>query len=154
MTAEGTERVKLSQWDAMLIESLRVLGWSDDELIHRTQQGDLPKDDTSIYEFNYEELAAFAAKEPATFEAAVRSGYQIKYNTIRGIRSWIAIAFVQEPELVLEEGREAVVATLTPAEKARLSAVLSHGWTILGGEDEAGAGAGASVYRIVPQPQA
>ncbi|WP_091224545.1 hypothetical protein [Paenibacillus sp. BC26] len=153
MAAEGTERVKLSQWDAMLIESLRVLGWSDEELIRRTQQGDLPKDDTSIYEFNYEELAAFAAKEPATFEAAVRSGYQIKYNTIRGIRSWIAIAFAQEPELVLEEGREAVIATLTPAEKARLDEVLSHGWTILDGDGEAavGAGAGAAVYQIVPQ---
>ncbi|WP_308637454.1 hypothetical protein [Paenibacillus silvisoli] len=144
VASERTERVKLSQWEALLLESLRVLGWSDEELIAKTKRGELPKEDTSIYEFNYAELTAFAAKEPDIFEAAVRSGYRIKYNTIRGIRSWIAVALQLEPELVLDEGREAVIASLTPVELERLSGVLSHGWTIANGEQE-------GVYRIVPQ---
>ncbi|REE86537.1 hypothetical protein A8990_110147 [Paenibacillus taihuensis] len=146
---EVNERVKLSQWDALLMESLRVLGWSDDEIIQKTMQGELPKEDTSIYEFNYEELTAFATREPETFEAAVRTGYQIKYNTIRGIRSWINVAFKLEPELVLDAGNEAVVAELTPAQQERVASVLSHGWVIQG--EHAGAAEEASRYVIVPQ---
>ena len=115
-----SEKVKLSQWDALMVEGLRRLGWSDDELIERVRKGtDLP-DDESVFQFDYAELAAFAAKEPETFEAAVRDGYQIKYNTVRGIRSWIAVAFGLEPELELEAGREAVTAELTAAQKERL----------------------------------
>ncbi|SEO33041.1 hypothetical protein [Paenibacillus sp. OV219] len=146
---EVEERVKLSQWDALLMESLRVLGWSDDEIIQRTKQGELPKEDTSMYQFNYEELTAFATQASETFEAAVRTGYQIKYNTIRGIRSWIHIAYKLEPELVLDAGNESVIAELTLSQKERLASVLSHGWAIQG--EHAGAAEEASRYVIVPQ---
>ncbi|WP_027094537.1 hypothetical protein [Cohnella thermotolerans] len=138
------EQARLSQWDALMVEGLRRLGWTDDELIERVKRGtDLPKDE-SVFQFNYGELAAFAAREPETFEAAVREGYRIKYNTVRGIRSWIAVAFGKEPKLELEEGREAVTAELTPAEKERLESVLSFGWAIASVPGEAG------VYRVEP----
>lgn len=140
---EQTKRAKLSQWDALMVEGLRKLGWSDDEIVERIRRGtNLPTDD-SIYEFKYEELAAFAAREPETFESAVRSGYQIKYNTIGGIRSWIAVAYGKEPDVNREPGQEAVTAALTPAEKERLQSVLSHGWTIKAAPGEGGASAGA-----------
>lgn len=141
--------VKLSQWDALMVEGLRRLGWPDDEIVERVRRGiDLPADD-SIYQFNYEELAAFAAREPETFEAAVRDGYQIKYNTIGGIRSWIAVAYGKEPEVNREPGREAVTAELTPAEQERLASTLSHGWAIEAVPGGAAA-EGAGLYRIEP----
>jgi hypothetical protein len=139
------DKVKLSQWDALLLEGLRRLGWSDDEVIRRVKERDeLPADD-SIYEFDYGQLAEFAAANPETFEAAVRGGYGIKYNTVRGIRSWINVAYAQEPELVLEAGNEAVVASLTPAEHERLLSVLSFGWAVR--EENPG---DAGSYRIEP----
>lgn len=138
---ETNERVKLSQWDALLLEGLRALGWSDEELLRRVQEGDLPAD-SSIYQFDYQQLKALAEAEPETLQAAVKAGYAIKYNTVRGIRSWIAVAFGKEPELVLEEGNESVRAELTPVQKERLAAVLSFGWAIH--EDRQG------VYRIEP----
>jgi hypothetical protein len=141
------DHVKISQWDALLMESLRGLGWSDDELLRRVGQRDLPKDD-SKYEFDYQELADFAAKEPDLFEAAVQQGYSIKYNTIRGLRSWIAIAFGIEPEMVLEEGREAVKAVLTSSQKDKLASALSFGWRI-DGEHQA-QNAEPSLYTIQP----
>ncbi|CAM3761174.1 hypothetical protein COLU111180_07065 [Cohnella lubricantis] len=153
-----TMKVKLSQWEALMVEGLRKLGWTDDEIVERVNRGtDLPSDD-SIYEFHFEELAAFAAREPETFESAVRQGYQIKYNTIGGIRSWIDVALGKEPEVCREPGLEAVTAELTTAEKERLAGVLSYGWTISpaagGGRTADGAGhgasAGAGVYRIEP----
>ncbi|MGQ3479783.1 hypothetical protein [Paenibacillus sp. TY11] len=148
---ESTKRVRISQWDALLLESLRSLGWSHEELIRRVQQNELPTDGQSG--FDYAELATgLAFKEPEVFVSAVTDGYQIKYNTIRGIRSWIAAAFGREPELSLEEGSEAVTSELTPAEYDRLERVLSLGWVIQ--EVRPPAGEISGLYRIVPASQA
>ncbi|MGO4108689.1 hypothetical protein [Paenibacillus sp. YAF4_2] len=140
-----TNIVKLSQWDALLVESLRKgHGWSNDEIIAKVTGGvDLPTDD-SIFQFNYSDLAAFAQKEPETFETAVRNGYQIKYNTVRGIRSWIWVAFGEEPQLELEAGQEAVTAQLTPEQLERVKTALSFGWSIEPTDGAAGS------YRIEP----
>lgn len=145
--SENLNRVKLSQWDALLLESLRGLGWSNDEVLSRVASGDLPADE-SEFQFDYQQLAAQQAAQPETFEQAVREGYQIKYNTIRGVRSWIAVAFGKEPALELEPGKEYVEVALTADEKQRLEEVLSFGWAV-----QAGAGAadeGTTSYRIEP----
>ncbi|WP_348624094.1 hypothetical protein ABFT51_01350 [Paenibacillus peoriae] len=150
MTESTTKRVRISQWDALLLESLRSLGWSQEELIRRVQQNELPTDGPS--DFDYTELVTgLASQEPEVFVSAVTDGYQIKYNTIRGIRSWIAVAFGREPELSLEEGSEAVTSELTKAEYDRLERVLSLGWFIQ--EVRPAAGETSGLYRIVPAAQ-
>ncbi|MNO23786.1 hypothetical protein D3C76_135940 [compost metagenome] len=143
---ETIDKVKLSQWDALLVESLRSLGWSDEELLRRVEAGELPVDE-SEYEFDYSQLTHLAGEQPKEFRQAVTRGYQIKYNTIRGIRSWISVALGKQAELELEEGKEAAEVALTEAEKKRLEAVLSFGWRITGGPSGAG---GTGVYRIEP----
>ncbi len=145
---ESTKRVRISQWDALMLESLRSLGWSHEELIRQVQQNELPTDG----QFDYTELATgLASKEPEVFVSAVTDGYQIKYNTIRGIRTWIAVALGREPELSLEEGNEAVISELTHAEYDRLQQVLSLGWVIQ--EIRPATGDAAGLYRIVPAAQ-
>lgn len=93
--SENLNRVKLSQWDALLVESLRALGWSNEDILRKVAEGDLPVDE-SEYEFDYKQLATLQAEQPELFEQAVKTGYQIKYNTIRGIRSWIWVALGKE----------------------------------------------------------
>ncbi|MDN4089524.1 hypothetical protein [Paenibacillus polymyxa] len=145
---ESTKRVRISQWDALMLESLRSLGWSPEELIRRVQQNELPTDG----QFDYAELATgLAANEPEVFVSAVTDGYQIKYNTIRGLRTWIAVALGREPELSLEEGNEAVTSELTQAEYDRLKQVLSLGWVIQ--EVRFATGDTTGLYRIVPATQ-
>ncbi|TKH45121.1 hypothetical protein C1I60_08200 [Paenibacillus terrae] len=147
---ESTNRVRISQWDALMLESLRALGWTDEELIRRVQHNELPSDGQS--DFDYAELATgLASKEPEIFASAVADGYQIKYNTIRGIRSWISAAFGREPELSLVEGSEAVTSELTKVEYDRLEQVLSFGWSIQ--EDRPATDDAAGLYRIVPAVQ-
>ncbi|WP_219835129.1 hypothetical protein [Paenibacillus sp. R14(2021)] len=141
---ETNHAVKLSQWDALMLEGLRKRSGSDEELLRKVRERELPVDE-SIYQFDYEALADFAAAHPDTFEAAVKEGYSIKYSTVRGIRSWINVTYVQEPELVLDEGQESVIATLSPAEKERLESVLSFGWRVR--EERPGE---AGVYQIEP----
>lgn len=127
---ELLNKVKISQWDALLLESLRGRGWSDKQLLGITAAAELPVDD-SVFEFDYRQLQATAKAQPEEFGQAVTSGYQIKYNTLRGIRSWIVVALGKEAQLVLEEGQEAVEVALTEAEKHRLEQVLSYGWQIV-----------------------
>ncbi|MFD0712959.1 hypothetical protein [Paenibacillus sp. GCM10027626] len=144
------QKASLSQWDALMLESLKAYGWSEEELIANARSGKLPKDE-SKFQFEYSPLVALANEEPETFERAVREGYQIKYNTIGGIRSWILVALQLEAELHLEPGEERVSAELTRAETERLQAVLSFGWQIVA--EDAGAVASDSAkarYRIEP----
>ncbi|WP_379157880.1 hypothetical protein [Paenibacillus sp. sgz5001063] len=140
---ETNIKVKLSQWDALLLESLRSFGWSDEELLRRVEAGDLPVD-KSEYEFDYARLTTLADEQPEEFRQAVTGSYQIKYNTIRGIRSWISVALGKQAKLELEEGKEAAEVALTEAEKNRLETALSFGWRITDGPS------GTGVYRIEP----
>lgn len=138
-------RVKLSQNEALMIEALRALGWSDDELISRVRSGDLPIDE-SIFHFEYKGLTEFDAQQPELFESAVREGYQIKYNTLGGIRSWFLIVLGREAEISREPGVESVTIELTAAEKERFASVLSFGWKITG----EGSADEPAVYKIEP----
>lgn len=139
---ETVNKVRLSQWDALLLESLRGLGWSNEQLLEITSAGELPADN-SPFEFDYQQLAALAGEKPEEYRQAVTEGYQIKYNTIRGIRSWISVALGLEPQLELEEGKEAVEVSLTADEKRCVEDVLSFGWQISAGPE-------SGVYRIEP----
>ncbi|MBT2288963.1 hypothetical protein J7E73_07420 [Paenibacillus albidus] len=145
--SENLSRVKLSQWDALLLEALRVLSGSDEELLRRVSEGDLPVDE-SEYEFDYTRLVALQEEAPESFRRAVREGYQIKYNTIRGIGSWLSVALGKKTELELEEGKEAVEVELTADEKKRVESVLSFGWKLYS-KPQTVAG-NAAVYRIEP----
>ncbi|MGO4537417.1 hypothetical protein [Paenibacillus sp. 2TAB19] len=140
---------KLSQWDALMLESLKSLGWPDEELIRKVVAGEeLPKDDSKFH-FDYSQLTAFAADNEATFQQAVTQGYQIKYNTIRGIHSWILVALGIEAELLLEAGEEQVIARLTASEADKLASVLSFGWEA-SRLDEQPTEDDRAVYRIAP----
>lgn len=146
--ADNTERVKLSQWDAIVLESVRSLGLTDEEILHRTAQGDLPASrDEAIPSF--EPLLTLQAEQPEAFERAVTEGYRIKYNTLGGINTWIRIVFGREAEVERSEGIEGVASELTPDERDRLKPVLSIGWTIE--PQQSGEASGeAAPYRIVP----
>ncbi|MDD9269258.1 hypothetical protein ACFPES_19605 [Paenibacillus sp. GCM10023248] len=134
MSSSETNLVKLSQWDALILESLKSLGWQADELLRRVRDGELPTDD-SKFKFDYTRLTELAGSDSAAFEHAVRHGYRIKYNTLRGIASWLLLAYGHEAELNLEPSRESVVAHLTEKERDGLKAVLSYGWVVHGKHD-------------------
>jgi hypothetical protein len=147
MIAHNKEAVTLSQWDALLLESLRNLGWSEDELLRRVHAGELPADD-SQFQFDYSRLTELAGSHPSDFEQAVRQGYRIKYNTLRGIASWIRLALGQEPQLLLEPGRESVICAFHAEEHARLASVLSYGWVVR--KDSSASAEEKTVYLIEP----
>jgi hypothetical protein len=147
MSSSEKRQSKLSQWDALMLESLTAYGWSKEELLRRIHAGELPQDE-SKFQFDYKQLTASAANDSAAFEDAVYNGYQIKFNTLRGIASWILLALGEEAELGLEPGQESISAKLTADERSRLASTLSYGWVIHG--EHQGPAGGKSVYRIEP----
>mgnify|MGYP001188944715 FL=1 len=122
-------KAKFSQQHALLIESLRGRGWSDDELLGIAGRGELPKDD-GVLELDYEELRAFAAQEPDTYAAAVREGYRMKFNTLGGLRCWLYLAFGEEPHLDRRPGLEGISAILTEPQLTKLREALAVGWQV------------------------
>lgn len=122
-------QAKLSQWEALTLESLRSKGWSNEQIISSIAGGELPQDD-SKFQFDYSILTQLASEQPQQFASAIQDGYSIKYNTIRGIHSWISVALQKEGELVLEPDKEAIYVQLTAAEAEQLASVLSYGWEI------------------------
>lgn len=150
MSNSNQTETRLSQWDALMLESLKSYGWPDGELLRRVYAGNLPKDE-SKFQFDYAGLVTLAKEQPDTFEQAVKNGYRIKYNTLRGIHSWIFVALKQEADLILEPGQEAVIAVLSDEEARLLASVLSFGWQLnLQDDTRIPDGNGKSTYRIEP----
>lgn len=149
------QRTRLSQWDALLLESLRALGWSNEQLIERITKGDFPEDH-SKYEFKYEPLQQLSEQQPEQLRQAIQQGYQIKFNTVGGIRSWVDVVFHKTVELIEVDGLFNIKASLTAAEQERLASVLSYGWVIQQAEEGAGKTEGegnSSLYLIKPLSQ-
>lgn len=121
--------VKLSQMNALMLEALRQRGFSDEQIINDALARNLPLDD-SEFEFDFNELSEYVTQELSTVQSALHQGYQMKYNTIRGIRCWIVIVFGQEPKLVFDPGQEAVYATLNKQQQQQLQKAISHGWQL------------------------
>ncbi|WP_409343022.1 hypothetical protein [Paenibacillus sp. MBLB4367] len=147
MSSSEKHPIKLSQWDALMLESLNAYGWSKEELLRRIHADELPQDE-SRFQFDYKLLTASAASDPTAFEDAVYNGYRIKFNTLRGISSWILLALGEEAELGLEPGQESISAKLRAEERDRLASTLSYGWVIHG--EHQGAAGEKSAYRIEP----
>ncbi|OWR30929.1 hypothetical protein CDO73_10110 [Saccharibacillus sp. O23] len=150
-TAQGVEsgeRVRLSQWDAIVLESVRALGLNGEELLNRAASGDLPSAEGSVVT-DFGPLATLQQEQPEVLKQAVDQGYRIKYNTLGGIHTWIRIVFGRESEVERGEGIEGVSVELTAEERDRIAPVLSIGWTIRKQEGDASE-AGTALYRIVP----
>jgi hypothetical protein len=115
---------------------------------HAGITGNVPTDESKFH-FDYAALTALANEDEYIFAQAVKQGYQIKYNTIRGIHSWVLVALKQEAELILEPENEAVITHLSEADAQRLASVLSFGWS-LSPNEEIQEPDGRASYRVVP----
>lgn len=146
--AEFGERARLSQWDAIVLESVRALGLDGEELLRRTAVGDLPSAEGAVVS-DFGPLLTLHQEQPEVLKQAVEQGYRIKYNTLGGIHTWIRIVFGRESEIERGEGIEGVSVELTAEERERIAPVLSIGWTIRKQEGDVSE-AGTESYRIVP----
>jgi hypothetical protein len=140
-------KTMLSQHDALMIETLRSHGVSDDELINRIQSGNIESfQQIGNGDFDFTDLVRFAEENGDVFVQAVRDGYEIKFNTRNGIKYLLMVKFGKRAGVdyeFLEDRFERLA--LTDSELQDLRAVLSKYWTITAQERDA---SGRSVVNI------
>jgi hypothetical protein len=124
--------VKISQHDALMIESIRAQGTSDRALLELVRSGNLADlQDSGNGDFDYRELLTFANADLASFEAAILDGYEIKFNTINGIRYLLRVKFGKEVErLTRDEGDYLADVELRTEDLNKLREIVSKYWSI------------------------
>jgi hypothetical protein len=126
------EKVKLSQRDALMIEVLRANGVADRDLLQSLKKGDIRSfQDIGGGDFDFAELLSFAQENWELLEQAVLHGYEIKFNTISGIRYLLKVKFNKHPDTDYQNrGDHLDQLALTRDEFLALRSVLSRYWSI------------------------
>ncbi|MGV3488751.1 MAG: hypothetical protein ACO1OC_09235 [Tuberibacillus sp.] len=127
------ERVKVSQMTAILLERARRFGVEDKEII-----ANMDSNDTSIFkkaeseDYVYKEFFTYAKEQGEDLQTAILAGYQMKYNTQGGLRTWLFNRFglIPEVDYEAEEGK-ALNISLALADAKLLYEALAVNWVML-----------------------
>ncbi|WP_134687553.1 hypothetical protein [Brevibacillus migulae] len=139
---------KLSQWEAVLLEVIRHRGIKDEELLSLFREGDYQsfyQIDAGKYDFS--DLLALARQDWATFEQAVREGYQVKFSTYGGIKTLLRLRFGLEADRdYRSEEAHLDQVKLKKEELDWLRSTISPNWSII--EQEVEKETGTFIVRI------
>lgn len=125
--------VKLSQWETMLLEAARAHGFVDEEIIHKLRTGDPePFSDVEGGQYDYTHLFELSKNDPATLEAAIREGYQIKFTTFNGIKFLLNKRYDIQPERDYQVEEKALHQVRLPEDAlAWMRRTISPNWRIV-----------------------
>ncbi|AKF92974.1 hypothetical protein [Brevibacillus laterosporus] len=124
--------VKLSQNEALMIEVLRAEGVTDEELLDALKKEDISDFQQCSDDFDFSHLLDFSRQNWNELEQAVREGYQIKFNTINGIKYLIFVRLNQVADRDYQnKGDYLSEIKLKEAEVIWLQSVLSKNWTVV-----------------------
>jgi len=125
--------VKLSQHDALMVECLKARGFAGRDLLDlvKNGNGDQLQAAGGTDDFDFKELLAFREHDWETLEQAALNGYEIKFNTLNGIRYLVRVKYGKEIErLSRPEGDYLADVELRTVEWDELRALLSKFWTV------------------------
>ena len=128
-----SERVKISQKTAILLERVRRFGVADDVILASKLTGDpTPLKIAEEEYYHYDDFFTYAEEHGEDLEAAIKNGYQMKFNTNGGIQTWLKERFglVAESDYLFSPGKFDQLKL--SIEQARiLFSVLSGNWVML-----------------------
>ncbi len=94
-----SERAKISQKTAILLERARRLGVADDVLLASKAKGDpTPLKVAEEEYYHYDDFFTYAENHGEDLESAIKNGYIMKFNTNGGIQTWLKERFGLEAE--------------------------------------------------------
>lgn len=124
-------RPKISQMEAYMIETLRLNGITNEEIIHDIKEKDVSKWKQISEKFDFEQLITLAEKDFESFEQAINEGYAVKFVTIGGLGRLLKLKFQKEPGedyQQLETGAGKLV--LDESSLHELKQMLSLNWKV------------------------
>ncbi len=125
--------VRISQKSAILIERARQFGYSDGMLLSVVITGDIQKLSRAEDEdYQYNDFLSYAQEYGEDLITAVTSGYQIKFNTINGLKVWLADKVGVKPELDYQVGEGCLIGVpLTNGQLAIVQSSIATNWKII-----------------------
>jgi hypothetical protein len=126
-------KVRISQMTAILLERARNYGISAEDLLAGVKSGDASLFKTAEDEhFKYDQFLSYAAEHEEDLETAIKSGYQMKFNTMGGLQIWLKEVFSIEAGMDFAASPGRLENIKLPVEKInRLQEALAGNWVIL-----------------------
>ncbi|WNS75138.1 hypothetical protein RRV45_20020 [Bacillus sp. DTU_2020_1000418_1_SI_GHA_SEK_038] len=128
-----SERAKISQKTAILLERVRRFGVADDVILASKITGDItPLKIAEEEYYHYDEFFTYAEEHGEDLEAAIKNGYQMKFNTNGGIQTWLKERFGLEADrdYLFSPGKFTQL-KLSVEQADILFSVLSGNWVML-----------------------
>ncbi|MCT1903065.1 hypothetical protein [Oceanobacillus sojae] len=125
------KRPKISQMEAYIIETLRVNGITNEEIIHEVKEKDVSKWKQIHEKYDYEQLITLAEKDFEAFKQIINAGYAVKFVTVGGLERLLRLKFQKEPGedyQKLETGVKGL--KLDAASLHELEQMLSLNWKV------------------------
>lgn len=85
--------VRISMWEAYLIETIHSKGMPNSEVLTHVKNGDSEALNSFDDTFDYGDLVEAYKKDSATIEEALLSGYKVKFVTKPGVKRLIGLKF-------------------------------------------------------------
>ncbi|MFF2885814.1 hypothetical protein [Paenibacillus sp. NPDC057967] len=130
-----SNRVKLSQQTAILLERARRFGVSEEELLSCAVTGDTTSLQVAEAQYySYDEFVSYAHEHNERLEDAIRFGYRIKFSTPGGVQLWLkerfgleaGVDFTASPGLIEQ-------VKLSEGQLQLLNATIAGNWAFLEG---------------------
>lgn len=125
--------ILISQKSAILLERLRSLGCSAEQLVNWIEQNNTKEfQKFNNDDYTFDTFLSYAKEHSEDIIGAIQKGYQISFNTMGGLRYWIEHTFglKEDVDYIAEEGRKlGLCLTSQQIEKLRLS--LAHNWVVV-----------------------
>ncbi|MEW9674603.1 hypothetical protein ABRT01_00180 [Lentibacillus sp. L22] len=126
-----TERNKITQMDAFLIETIRANGISNQELLEKVKQGNVSEWKNFNPHFDFTRLVDLYQQDTEALSCILNDGYTLKFVTIKGIQRLLRLKFGMEADKDYrhtENGLSGI--SVTEKQLAVINDMLSPNWTI------------------------
>ncbi|NEW07364.1 hypothetical protein GK047_15275 [Paenibacillus sp. SYP-B3998] len=89
-----SNKAKLSQHTAIMLERARRFGISDTVLLNSAVTGDINPFQPAVAQYySYDDFFTYAKTHGESIEEAIRNGYRMKFNTPGGLQIWLKDRF-------------------------------------------------------------
>ncbi|MDM8099676.1 MULTISPECIES: hypothetical protein [Oceanobacillus] len=129
-------RPKISLMEAYMIETMRVNGITNEEIIVGVKAKDVSGWKQINEKFDFEQLIALAEKDLAAFEKVIHDGYAVKFVTVGGLERLLSLKFGKEAGKDYQKQQAGVIdLNLDEPALSELKQILSPNWKVEDGAE-------------------
>lgn len=122
---------KISLMEAYMIETLRLNGVKDQEIVTQIEKKDVSPWEIFHSKFDFNELVKLAEQDQARFQSVILDGYKIKFVTLNGLKTLLKLKFsiIEDQDYRLTE-KGITDLKVSEDQLAKINHMLSGNWVI------------------------